>query len=524
MINILFDAGSRFRYLLQVREPIARSWIRSRPAVIALVLALAPLSNISASVDAGLTVVGIDVRVELRPEQGLITETARITLEGSSGPVVRFRLNRSLQVERSRTGNGVVGHSQVGETLTVTMTPPMENERRTLTFVMTGRPKHKGDDRVSESGVVLGAGDHWIPTLPSTAAMVDLQVVAPPGWTVLASGEPLPDQAGELHRFRSGKQVRSVGLAAGPGLTTTTSTMANTPLRVAGGNTRDAKELGRIFSDPLTWLSGTVAPYPYEGLNLAFMPGLDRPVYGGGFIAVPADLALTSLADGADLLTSLWFGEYLAGDGPWMESLAAWQALTYARDRGHGMPSRIAAQRDLYLLMSPNRDVAIRRADGDTPDAVIRGKGSAAWEMIRSTCGNRHFQARMAAMLAEGSGAPLQLEGVRSRFTAGSSEPVEKVFSDWFDRTGLPRFTTRLKSFPTSRGQWRTDLEIHQQGRPYTASVEVVFHGAGQEHRETVHIDQETTQLLYVLPFQAIRAELDPLGRIYKQPTITRKP
>jgi hypothetical protein len=485
-------------------------------------LLLAPLSTLNASGDDGLTVVGIDVRLELRPEQGLITETARITLEGTSGPVIRFQLNRGLMVERSRGGNGVARHSQTGDTLTVTLAAPMKDERRTLTFQITGRPQFHGTDRVSGKSAVLGSVDHWIPTLPSTAAEIDLEVVAPPGWTVLGSGEPVPGQTGDVHRFRSRQPVRSIGLAAAPELVITSSTLARTPLRVAGGDSRDAEELAPIFSDPLTWLSGTVAPYPFEGLNLAFIPGLEHPVYAGGFIAVPSDLALTTLADGADLMASLWCGQYLAGDGPWMESLAAWQAVAYARDRGQGIPSRIAAQRDDYLSMSLNQDVAILRAADNTREAVVRGKGSAAWEMIRLTCGNRHFQERMTALVAGAFGPALRFEEVRARFGAGSQEPVEKVFADWFDRTGLPALTTGLKTFPTSRNEWRTDLSIRQSGRPYTMTLDVVFHGAGREHRETVKIDQETTQLLYVLPFQAIRVELDPLGRIYKQPTITR--
>jgi hypothetical protein len=355
------------------------------------------------------------------------------------------------------------------------------------------------------------------------AAQADLEVVAPAGWTVLASGEPVSGQATDVHRFRTRRPVRSIGLAAGPGLTTTASTLAGTPLRVAGDGSHDASTLAQVFSDPLTWLSGTVAPYPFEGLNLAIVPGLERPVYGSGFIAVPADQTPATLADGADLLASLWFGQYLAGDGPWMESLAAWQAVAYARDRGQGLPPRIASQRDRYLAMSSNRDVALRRADDSTPEEIIRGKGSAAWEMIRLTCGNRHFRTRLGAMIADGPGDVLHLKEVRASFAEGSPEQVKTVFADWFDRTGLPGFTTWLRTTPTSRNEWRTDLSIQQRGRPYTTSLEVVFHGAGQEHRETVRIDQEKSQLLYVLPFQALRVELDPLGRIFKQPTITRK-
>jgi hypothetical protein len=521
-VFIFFDAVTRFRYLLQVREPIARIRNRSWPAIIAIALALA-FSNISASGDDKLRVVGMDVRVELRPELGLISETARITVEGSSGPVVRFRLNRGLLVERIQAGTGVAGYSQTGDTVSVTLAPAMENERRTLTFKIAGRPHSRRDQPVSPQGALLGAGEQWIPTLPNITAEADLEVVAPAGWTVLASGEPVSGQPASVHRFRSRQPVRAIGLAAGPGLTVTTATMAGTPLRVAGDVGRDAGALAKVFSDPLTWFSGTVAPYPFEGLNLVFVSGLDRPVYGGGFIAIPVDQAPATLAGGADLLSSLWFGQYLAGDGPWIGSLAAWQAVSYARDRGQGLPPRIASQRDRYLAISSNRDAALRRADDDTPEEVIRGKGSAAWDMIRLTCGNRHFQARLGALIASGPGEVLSLEKVRGLFEEGSPEQVKTVFSDWFDRTGLPGFTTRLRTSPTSRNEWRTDLTIQQRGRPYTATMDVVFHGSGREHRETVRIDRETSQLLYILPFQALRVELDPLGRIFKQPTITRK-
>lgn len=502
---------------------MARSWNRSWPALLALLLALAPFSNIQASDDDGLTVVGMDVTVELRPEQGLISETARLTLQGSSGPVVRFRLNRGLQVERSRAGSGSIRHSQTGDTVSVTLTPPLQDEQRTITLELAGRPRAHGNDRVNGNGAVLGAADHWIPALPHTAAAARLEVVAPAHWTVLASGEPQPGTKAGAHRFRTRRPVRSLGLAAGPALVRTDASIAGTPLRVAGNGEQVAEELAALFADPLTWLSGTVVPYPFEGVNLAFVPGLERTVHAAGFIAVPADRPVNSKADGGELLSPLWFGEYLAGDGPWMDGLAAWQAVTYARDRGQGMPARIGALRDRYLSMSHNRDVAIRRADQDTPEAVVRGKGSAAWEMVRATCGNRHFKNRLDELAAAGLGGPVRLADLRTRFVADSSEPVEAVFEDWFDRTGLPALTTELHTTPTSRDEWRTDLSIRQQGKPYTLTLDVVFHGAGQIHREAVRIDRETTRLLYILPFQAIRVELDPLGRIYKQPTITRK-
>lgn len=461
-----------------------------------------------------------DIDLTLLPEDGLIREKAVVKVEGSGQSRFYFRIGSNLTVERSHSSSGSVEHTKSGSSLRVIVDPPLSGER-TFTFQVTGRPRRGAVDLVTPEWAALGGSDLWYPTIPGMWAEARISVTAPKGWTVLASGEGTENTQAGTSLWFTGNPVRNIAVAASPDLEISTGRIAGRTLRVASPETGpSAADLTPVMGDPMAWLSGALAPYPFKGFNLALIPGLPFNARGSGMLATTLDIPVEDRANCATLLTGQWYGELIAGDGPWIDSFAAWQAVTYARDRSIPIPSSISQYRSGYFDLISEADVPLSAASEFTSPVVIIGKGSAAPDMIRLAVGDRRFFKAVRALFETPAGTPLSLEQVRAVFEENASRDLEQVFSQWFHKAGAPRLKVTLRTTPSATGGWRADLKLVQLRGTYSLPVEVVLHGPGEEHRETVKIEEKVTSVYYVLPFKPARVEIDPLGRIFQRPPV----
>lgn len=427
-----------------------------------------------------------DVRLSLDPERGLIHETVRLRIEGSGVSRLTFRIGSGLIVERSTVDFGVVEHRTAGTGVELVLDPAIEGTR-TVTLVITGRPRRGGEDLVTREWVVLGAEDDWYPRHPGSWGEARVRIECPETWVAVAPGQRLPVDLPGVWEWRTRKPVRTLAVAAAPGLVLSESTAVRTRLRLAalpGGPT--AEQLARRLADPLAWMSGALAPYPFDGFNVVLLPGIPGRAQAGGMLVVPDGTPVGTRQDASTLLSGQWFGEWLAGDGIWMEAFASWQSVVYARDRSEPLPEEIADLRSRYLRMSRSRDVPLSRATPGTPPEVVRGKGSAAPDMVRHIVGERRFQQAIQDLFSVPPGPPMTLREVRAVFEARAGNPLVRAFSEWFDRRGAPRLEIDLRATPSATGGVRADVRILQLQGVYQLPVEVVFLGVGQEHRETI--------------------------------------
>lgn len=467
-----------------------------------------------------LRVVHTDIDLKIEPDRGIIRETATLKLEGSGQQKVTLTLGSNLIVERTTAGTGVVEHRKAGRRLELIIDPPLE-EARTFTFIISGRPRRGARDLVGPDWAAMGTGDEWYPQLPDSWATASVRVEVPDGWTAIGPGKPEGSSTPGNRTWTTSKPVHGIAVAAAPGLTVTDGRVVRQDFRLAAPATApDATALAPRLTDPMAWYSGALAPYPFDGFNLAVIPGLPFFVQGSGVLAVPADVPLRDRGDAGVLLSGQWFGERLPGEGAWIESFAAWQAVVYARDRSLPVPARIASLRQRYLDSSPGSDVALSRAVPSTPLPVLIGKGSAAPDMVRLLVGNRKFFRAIDDLFQEPPGVPVSLDLVRGTLEKRARSRLEEIFTQWFDRTGVPELEVRMRSFPSATGGFRTDLELRQLRGVYTLSIDLVLRGGGRVRRETVEIDEEVTSLLYVLPFEPVRVEIDPLGKIFQRPPV----
>ncbi|ANM31494.1 hypothetical protein ABI59_20885 [Acidobacteria bacterium Mor1] len=462
-------------------------------------------------------IASIEIDFEFDPARGSIREQVDLVVESAETRELRLRIDPNLTVERSWTSQGSVEHRKAGQEVVLQLDPPISG-RRKVSLTLSGRPRRGSKPLVSDQGVVLSPDDHWYPTLGPTWAVSDVRVKVPEGWVAVAPGAPVAETPDGAFRFRSRKPVRGLALVAGPDLQLTSCRVVREQARIVGPDLGErADEICRHLADPMSWMAGSLSPYPFDGFNLVLLPGLESRIEAGGMVVESDRFPLDGPQDAADLLAGQWFGQRIAGDGPWMRSFAAWQAAVYARDRAKPVGTDIGRLRAAYLAMSPGNDVPLARADEETPEPVLRGKGSAAPDMIRLTVGDRKFFRAVQDLFRMPISPPLSLQGLQGVFEQRAGMSLERAFADWFERRGALEIESVLRTLQTPRGEWRIDLTLSQRGQPYQVPVDVVFHGLEQQHREVISLDERQATLVYFLPFEPKRVEIDPLRRLFRR-------
>lgn len=464
-----------------------------------------------------MTLAAVDVDLLLRPELETLEQNVRLRLEGHAATRVDLRLHPDLVVERCESSVGLVEHRQSGNQLRLFFDRPLDGAVD-VRLRITGHPRHGGDARIDARRVALDPDLDWYPRFDGALYTAAIHVRVPDGWTVAAPGEGGRQVDGSW-RFRPTGRVRELAVVAAPGLESAMREILHSPLRlVAPDASRSVETIAALFADPFAWFSGALSPYPFDGLTVALVPGLPERIEASGFVAVSAEGRPATASDAASLLAGQWYGQWIDADGPWIRAFAAWHADAYAADRNLERPADLARDREAYLRLDSGRDVAIEDATDETSEVVVRGKGGAATEMLRTAIGPRRFQRVLAGLVALSPGR-VTFSDLEALVRAEAGPEGTRVLDDWFGRAGIPRLRVTLRVMEAAGGGYRADVRIEQQSGDYAMPVEIVLIGSGKERREILSIVDETTDLYYVLGFRPTRIEVDPLARLFARPT-----
>ena len=486
----------------------------ARIAILVALLTSIPPAGSQAGGD--LWVSKIDLDVTLDPSAGTLEETVKLVVSGKGTVHVVFTIDEGLSVKTSRTGDGTVDHRQAGSELIVDLDPPL-NGPRTLTFTIGGRPRGGTETEIDSTRAVLAPSSAWYPQLRHMWATTALTVRVPAGWTAIAPGTPTRESAPEAFRFTTTRPVRSIAVAAAPGLRIVLASIVAVPFRLATtASIAPLAAAAQKLGPAMAWLSGALAPYPFDGFALVLLPGYSGRVQASGLLIVGSSVPLATDADGADLIAGQWFGEALGGDGAWIEAFAAWEACVFARDRSLPLPGDITRLRAGYFRLLSG-DVALGSAPATAPAEVLRGKGSAAPDMVRLVAGDRAMFDAVRELFAAPSGPPRSLLNVKETIEKHALRPLDRVFGDWFSRAGAPEFESEVHSYPASGGGFRADVAVTRKRGAYALPVYIVIYGAGEEHRETIEVAEPATIVIYILPFAPRRVEVDPRHRIFRR-------
>ena len=388
----------------------------------------------------------MDVELEINAERGSLVMNVLLEIEAPGKSALSFDLHPDLVVEHARATEGLVFLRSRGRGFILETDSPIQGTR-SFRLRITGRPRRGGDFAITPEGFHAAPEDAWLPVFEDAWAQFAIRAKLPTGWSLVAPGLPLD---AEGLRWRRTKPGRTIALAAGPDLAPHTVARKPVPLILCGPEPDAA--LITSWTDtlipPLRWLSGALGAPSADSIVLARIPGLTQRRTSGGVLLLPDDFEVSGAPDGAALLAGQWFGERLAGDGPWMKGFAAWQAVVYAKDRRLPQPPMVVADRQSYRELAATRDKPLAALKDTDPAEIARGKGSMVPEMLRLEIGPRRFQQAIQKLIRGPVLPRMSLAEFRTRLERTSRQNLERLFQDWFEQRGLPSITAELRVTP----------------------------------------------------------------------------
>jgi hypothetical protein len=227
----------------------------------------------------------------------------------------------------------------------------------------------------------------------SEAMDVDLTVTAPPGDTVIMSGDPAdpPESAGPRTWHSTIGTARDVSVAAGP-FSVSDTTVGGVRLRLGAPTATVRDQLVPEFHRAIVQLAKRFGPYPFPSLSVARLPAQ------GGGIEYPSSILML---DGSRLVAvhetaHQWFYA-MVGDSqalhPWLDEAFA----QYAEQEVNG------DLEDPSALDAPGDVDASTESYGSRVRAyyfITYDKGSAALEAARTAAGAANWDAALRCYTA----------------------------------------------------------------------------------------------------------------------------
>ncbi len=304
----------------------------------------------------------------------------------------------------------------------------------------------------------------WLPGVhhPSDAATLDLTLVVPAAFEVVASGRAVSDAVAQGERT-----ARFVVEAESPPYTwawavadfTVTEQEGLVPIRHAllAGDAGLAGRLGRT-PDALAVLSDMLGAYPYgsyttvevplvyAGMENAGAPFLRAALYG-------ADVDGRTPIEEVNIheLVHQWWGNAVV-PADWRDLWIAEGAATYLTTEVYARLDGMEAGRRFQTLMSRGigpddaaaRLVPARYDDpADVLTPTVYQKGGSVFHLIRLTVGDAAFFQALRSIQTEFADRPLSTDDFRAALEATSGRNLAPLFERWVTGTGLPTLETR---------------------------------------------------------------------------------
>lgn len=507
-----------------------------------------------------------ELSVCIDPRSARLSAESRVWIE-TAGLRVRLLLDEGLEVlSVSAAGGDELVWSRQGEAIVVSAPPGAEAFPRQVEIRYQGELRPSAERWVSDQLVVLGAGSRWFPVSEVyDPAPLRIESRCPEGFSSVVSGAlagMAPPRDGEdgcgggdvweirtpvtgacivVGRVESALTVTGdvfvgyhlvSGAAGGSGASRAPE---GTDRSVSFGGREDTGGSGRsassgsaagpgAFEPPggggpgafrapgavpqelielLHFLEGCYGAYPYEWLNLVWIPTpLARAtsvLSGPGFVVIrgpqeppsgtaPMDAAASGLSD------SWW--KYWTDPGALVQrSLATWAQLAWLDTTGdEDGVLRLRGLRRAQLMVAMHdaaRGASLSDCLGPSSpadDRICVGKGSAIFEMLSAVIGRDAYCSALRSVTETSGGTHIGLGDLAGEFERAAGRDLDWFFYEWMVRDDLPSYALEYEATPVGGGVYLLKGEITQQGEFFRTPVPLTIDLGGWSYDETIEI------------------------------------
>lgn len=423
---------------------------------------------------------GVDVR-EVRAEVRLQPETMRIGARAALDvahpdtlQTLVLGLDDAMEVRTARVGGQPVLFWREGDALFL----PLGGERRQSRVEVVYRGVPEAGVYAAEAAgqrVVYTDGwpdrtAGWLPTVhhPSDPSRLDLTLVVPEAFEVVASGRPVLDSLGggsRTARFVLSEDAPPYTFAFAVADFETTEQSGAVPIRHAL-LAADAALAARLERTPqfLDALAARLGPYPYDsyttaqvpmayaGMENAAAPFLRADLYGAGSAGRSAVEEVN-----VHELVHQWWGNAVV-PASWRDLWLSEGPATYLTAVAYSdLDGWSAGRRRLVMLSRGTRaEDAARRlvpeSYGDPADVLsttVYNKGAAVLHLLRLTLGDDVFWNALRQIQADFADRPLSTAAFQAALEEASEQDLDRLFAFWVYGEAIPTLRTRWD--PASR-------------------------------------------------------------------------
>lgn len=416
---------------------------------------------------------GVDVRAvraELRLDPEPMRLSGRVALTVGHPDTLRslaLGLDDAMEVRTARVDGQPVLFWREGDAL---MLPLAGGDASTVEVVYRGVPAagvYRGEAAGQTVVYTDGWPDRtagWLPTVhhPSDPARLDLTLVVPEAFEVVASGAAVLDSVGggwRHARFVLPADAPAYTFAFAVGDFTVAEQDGLVPVRHAL-LAADAHLAGRLDRTPevLAALTDLLGPYPYAtyatvqvpmgyaGMENAAAPFLRADLYA-------AEAAGRNPIEEVNVHEAVhqWWGNAVV-PADWRDLWLSEGPATYLTTEVYRrLDGDDAARRHLTLMArgidgaDAARPLVLAAYDDpqDVLSSTVYNKGGAVMHLLRLTLGDGVFWPALRAVQADFSDRPLSTEAFQASLEAASGRDLDALFQRWVYGEGVPTLRTR---------------------------------------------------------------------------------
>ena len=407
---------------------------------------------------------------------------------------------------------------------TIHMYGGSKSQQLTINYSLTV-PRHCGDNRISERGIVLTSG--WYPMMQQKR-LFSVDATLPPGFKGITESDNLPKQLqGNRMSSSFSQPVRAIHLAAGPYQITEETVREG--LTLSTWFFVEDQQLSREYLDAakayLLRYEKAIGTFPYNHYAIVanrLPTGFGMPTYAllGQMVLRLPFIKESSL--GHEILHS-WFGNSVQvsdNSGNWCEGLTSYLAdFAYAEDKGKGAEHRKAAlinyqsyvHADLAIELQNFRSASHNQPMAKAIRAVGYNRSAMLFHQLRGILGPENFYLGVRKLATSFKWKSASWRDIQIIFETVSEKDLSRFFDEQLARLDVPSIEISAVRVENKQDQSILHLTIKQTSeQPYLLNIPIRISTMAGGLQSTHQISDMETTITIPVSSSPLSVVIDP--------------